>query len=505
MLSERQLQALLQIFEKRMQGVTDQYLKDMGAHLKNIGQLLPSDVNRLVEMKRIGVNVDRIKREIAKAAQKNIRDIEKVFAAVAQIDYEFARKFYGEARQIPIRQNKALLRILQAQARVTAQQMANLSQTTILSESYRRAVDVAVQAAQSGVTDYNSAIRSALKQAAKNGLTVEFPQSGMRRRVESAVRQNVLDGIRQLNNDVLWQTGKEFGADGVEISAHALCAEDHLPYQGKQYSMEEFERLQNTLDRPFGMWNCKHTRWPIIMGVSEPAHDAAHLERLKRSSSVRIDIDGEVKTRYQWTQEQRRIETAIRVQNDVVTAAKAAGDNVSRLEAQKNIDDLIARYDYVSEKAGLELRYDRTVGAAVYKKRIVAASPRFVNRNDMLYINAQKIRPIDGYEDVVVHGDKYGFVFKDADGKESNVSVVEFADILKKSGTYKGGAIRLISCETGAEGGITAQGLADILGVEILAPNGVVYVDSNGELTIGHPLTNTGEWVRIYPRGGVKR
>lgn len=370
MLSERQLQALLQIFEKRIQGVTDQYLKDMGAHLKNIGQLLPSDVNRLVEMKRIGVNVDRIKREIAKAAQQNIRDIEKVFAAVAQIDYEFARKFYSEARQIPIRQNKALLRILQAQARVTAQQMANLSQTTILSESYRRAVDVAVQAAQSGVTDYNSAIRSALKQAAKNGLTVEFPQSGMQRRVESAVRQNVLDGIRQLNNDVLWQTGKEFGADGVEISAHALCAEDHLPYQGKQYSMEEFERLQNTLDRPFGMWNCKHTRWPIIMGISEPAHDAAYLERLKRSSSMRIDIDGEVKTRYQWTQEQRRIETAIRVQNDVVTAAKAAGDNVSRLEAQKNIDDLIARYDYVSEKAGLELRYDRTAMVPALKKTL---------------------------------------------------------------------------------------------------------------------------------------
>lgn len=369
MLSERQLQALLQLFDKRMQGVTDQYLKDMGAHLKNIGQLLPSDVNRLVEMKRIGVNVDRIKREIAKAAQLNIKDIETVFAAVAQIDYSFARKFYGEAKQIPIRQNKALLRILQAQARVTAQQMENLSRTTILTDSYRRAVDVAVQAAQSGVTDYNSAIRTALKQAAKNGLQVEFPQSGMRRRVESAVRQNVLDGIRQLNNDVLWQTGKEFGADGVEISAHALCAEDHLPYQGKQYSMREFETLQNTLDRPFGMWNCKHTRWPIIMGISEPAHDAAYLERLRRSSSMRIDIGGEVKTRYQWTQEQRRIETAIRVQNDVVTAAKAAGDDFSRLEAQRNIADLIARYDYVSEKAGLELRYDRTVGVTVPKSK----------------------------------------------------------------------------------------------------------------------------------------
>ena len=177
-------------------------------------------------------------------------------------------------------------------------------------------------------------------------------------------------GICALNNDVLEQTGKEFGADGIELSAHALCAEDHLPYQGRQFSMEEFETIQMRLRRPIGMWNCKHTRHPIILGISEPAYSPEQLERLRRNSSQEITIDGETKTRYEWTQEQRRIETAIRRQNDVVTTAKAAGDNVSRLEAQKNITDLIARYDYVSEKAGLELRYDRTVGHARKMKGI---------------------------------------------------------------------------------------------------------------------------------------
>ena len=37
------------------------------------------------------------------------------------------------------------------------------------------------------------------------------------------------------------------GANGVEIDAHMLCAEDHLPYQGGQYSNEEFESIQNDL------------------------------------------------------------------------------------------------------------------------------------------------------------------------------------------------------------------------------------------------------------------
>lgn len=404
MLSERQLEALLLIFEQRMQKVVDQYLRDMGEHLKAIGQLLPSDVNRLVELKRVNANVNHIKREIGKAAGLSVQDIEKVFTAVAASDYEFMSKYYGEARQLPIRKNKSILRILQAQARVTSQELANLSQTTILSEGYRRAVDVAIQTAQAGVTDYNTAIRSALKEAAKEGLRVRYPNSGLTRRLDTAVRMNVLDGIRALNNDVLEQTGKEFGADGIELSAHALCAEDHLPYQGRQFSMEEFETIQMRLRRPIGMWNCKHTRHPIILGISESAYSPEQLERLRRNSSQEITIDGETKTRYEWTQEQRRIETAIRRQNDVVTAAKAAGDNVSRLEAQKNITDLIARYDYVSEKAGLELRYDRTVGAAVYRNNSSIELPKLVERaNIKTAANREWLRK--GYQMAVRNGD----------------------------------------------------------------------------------------------------
>lgn len=373
MLSERQLQALLQVFDARMQKVVDEYLTEMGEHLKDIGQLLPSDVNRLTELKRVNTNVDHIKQVIARAAGQSVQDIERVFAAVAASDYDFMAKYYREARQLPIRQNKTIQRILQAQVRITAQSMMNLSQTTIVADRYIRAVDLAVQTVQAGVVDYNAAIRSALREAAKSGIRVAIKGSNATeirasypsmytRRIESAVRMNVLDGVRALNNDVLWQTGKEFGADGVELSAHALCAEDHLPYQGRQFSMEEFETIQMRLDRPIGMWNCKHTRHPILLGISEPTYSPEQLEKLRRSSSRQITIDGDTKSRYEWTQEQRKIETAVRRQNDVATAAKAAGDHVAYQEAQKNIADLIARYDDVSKAAELEKHYDRMVG-----------------------------------------------------------------------------------------------------------------------------------------------
>ena len=96
---------------------------------------------------------------------------------------------------------------------------------------------------------------------------------------------------------------------------------------------------------------------------------------------------------------------------------------------------------------------------------VATASPTFANSKDQLYQNSKKIEPIKGYEDVVVHGDMYGFVFKNADGVESTVSVHEFADILKESGLYNGGDIRLISCETGKPGALAAQGLANKLDV----------------------------------------
>lgn len=131
---------------------------------------------------------------------------------------------------------------------------------------------------------------------------------------------------------------------------------------------------------------------------------------------------------------------------------------------------------------------------------VVAASSRYLNKNDGLYKNAKKIKPIEGYEDIVVHGDKYSLIFKDSEEKEVNISAKEFVDILKHDPGYKGGNIRLISCETGAEGGIVPQYIANELGIDVLAPTEVVWVDKDGNISITNDIEkameniSTGEW-----------
>lgn len=373
MLSERQLEDLLQVFARRTEDVTAMYLTLMGEHLRDIGRLSDTDVHRLIQLKRMNANIEIIKREIARAAGVMLKDVEEVFRGIAASDQRFAEAVFTENHAPPVKYKPGsgaistdVERILKAQLKVTRQEMANLSRTTIDSTLYREAVDKAVQLVQTGMTDYTTAIRSAMKKAAAGGLKVVYP-SGYSRRLDTAVRQNILDGVRALNQDILEQMGKEFGADGVELSAHELCAEDHLPYQGKQFRRKDFDRLQHTLKRPFGIWNCKHTWFPIVMGVTEPTNPPDRLMAYELNSRAQITIDGVTMSRYEWTQEQRRIETNIRAQKDIAVAAKAYGDMPARREAQRNIDAWQELYTRISEAAGVRERPDKMTVAGFRK------------------------------------------------------------------------------------------------------------------------------------------
>ncbi|MEG0935557.1 MAG: phage minor capsid protein [Clostridia bacterium] len=358
MLSDAQLEALLAPFEARMRAVNARYLEKIGQHLRDIGRMRASDISRLTEMKRMGADVDQLKRAIAKEMNASEQAVEAAFLKVAEDDYQFAEKYYAEGRQMPIRQNKALMRAVRAQARITAREMANLSRTTVVSGAYQHAIDMAIAQVHAGVVDYHGAIRQSLVQAAQEGARVRY-ESGLTRRLDSAVRQNVLGGVRQINLDVARQTGKAFHADGVEISAHALCAEDHLPYQGRQFSKKEFALLQATIKRPIGLWDCRHMAFPILLGLSPPTYSQDQLDNMAKNSREMIAIDGEVKTRYEWTQAQRRLETAVRYQKDIAVIARASGDDHLRRLAQANIDKMDKRYRRISGAAGIPTQRER--------------------------------------------------------------------------------------------------------------------------------------------------
>ena len=352
-MTDSQIDALIEIFQTRMQKVVDEYLTRMGQQVREIGEIIPSDQTRLVQLKKLGSNIAYIQREIAYAAEASIKDVARIFEAIAAENARFAEAYFGEGMS-----TETLMQSVRAQLEVTAGEMANLSRTTVESRVYRDVIDRGIQAAQAGVEDYRSAMRRALREASADGLRVKYA-SGLTRRLDSAVRMNVLDGIHALNQANMDAIGSAFGADGVEISAHPMCAEDHLPYQGKQYSNAAFAELQDSLLRPIGMWNCRHIAYPILLGISPPAHSAQELEEYRRGSTEQIEIDGATHSRYEWTQVQRAIETAVRYKQDEITLAKAAGDDVLVRDARRKIRELDSYYSKISEAAGTPKRRER--------------------------------------------------------------------------------------------------------------------------------------------------
>lgn len=368
MLTERQMDAALNVFQQRMQEVEDFYYRRMGEHIRDIGQLVPSDVHRLQQLRRLNRNLGDVKARLAKAAGLNLKDLETVLQEAAKVDDRVARKILGVSdASVALANNTALRRALRAQYAETAGRLMNLSNTTVVSDPYRKAVDAAVTAVQSGAEDYESAIRRHLRKAGEMGLRVRDTgtqavkyQSGLTRRVDTAVRMNVLDAMRRMNQRVMEEVGQVFGADGVEIDAHMLCAEDHMPYQGQQFSNEEFQQIQDSLDRPFGEWNCRHTWAPIILGVSPRAYSDEDLERFARYSTEEVEIDGVSHTRYEWSQVMRRMETAIREKKDTATLAAAAGDGALRRQCQGSINAMVKEYERLSDRTGLGPDFRRT-------------------------------------------------------------------------------------------------------------------------------------------------
>lgn len=352
-MTDSQIDALIEMFQARMQKVADEYLKRMGQQVREIGEIIPSDQTRLIQLKKLDANIAYIQREIAYVVDASIEDIARIFEAIAQENARFAEAYFGDGVS-----TDTLMQSVRAQFEVTAGEMANLSRTTVVSSIYRDVIDRGIQAAQAGVEDYRSAMRRALREASAEGLRVKYA-SGLTRRLDSAVRMNVLDGIHALNQANMDAIGSAFGADGVEISAHPMCAEDHLPYQGKQYSNAEFAELQDSLPRPIGMWNCRHIAYPILLGISPPAHSAQELEEYRSGSTEQIEIDGAAHSRYEWTQVQRAIETAVRYKQDEITLAKAAGDDVLVRDARRKIRELDSYYSKISEAAGTPKRRER--------------------------------------------------------------------------------------------------------------------------------------------------
>lgn len=382
MKDNEKLDLILERFYQRFNKYNTKVLKKIGNAIKQIGEVSPSEAYQLGQKLKYGMELDDLLDELARISGKSVLDVDRLLDRVAEENIDFAEKYYKAKNKefIEYKDNKPLQRYVEAIKQETYGTFRNLANSTNVGftfksidgkstvfrpfrDAYRNVIDEAVYNVTSGVKDYQSAMRTVINELADSGVKIHEEnvayRSGYNRRIDSSVRQNILDGVRHVNLGVQEQIGNEIGADGVEISVHFPCAEDHLDIQGRQYSKKAFERMNSNLDRPIGMYNCRHFVFSIIRGVDEPQYSKNALFKMRQRNNEKIEYDGKIYNKYEATQVQRKLETAIRKQKDRQIIARASNDKDAIAIAQQKISQLTKKYNDFSKTAGLDTYKNR--------------------------------------------------------------------------------------------------------------------------------------------------
>lgn len=407
-MNEETIELLTERIVSRINKANEFFLIKIGESVKKIRKLTPTQAQQLVQILKYGNNYQEIINEISRLTNLNIQDIDAIFNEMAKKDYMFAEKFYKYrgVEYIPYNENKALLRQVSALASITKQEMYNYARTTNLGysirdlqgnvkfiglrETYNRVLDEAVLNVGTGVDTFDNAMSKIMKDIGGNGLKTVDYASGRSIRLDSVARMHLKGALRNLHNEIQKQVGEEFDFDGYEISVHSNPAVDHEKIQGRQFSIEEYNKLNNgleakdykgntyTLDhdhkngfRPISELNCYHYVFSIVLGVNKPEYSEEQLQKIIDDNNKGFELDGEHYTNYEGTQLQRKLETEIRKQKDIQILAKASGNKKLVKESQDNITKLTKKYKELSDVSNLPTRMDR-LKVAGYKRTNIA-------------------------------------------------------------------------------------------------------------------------------------
>ena len=395
-MNEETIELLTERFLNRINKANEFFLIKIGESVKKIRGLTPTQAHQLIQILKYGGNYEEIVNEILRLTNLNIQDIDAIFNEMAKKDYLFAEQFYKYrgVEYVPYNQNKALLRQVNALASITKQEMNNYARATNLGysirdlqgnikfvglkETYDRILDTAVLNVGTGVDTFDNAMSKIMKDVGCSGLKTVDYASGRSIRLDSAARMHLKGALRTLHNEIQKKVGEEFDFDGYEISVHSNPAVDHEKTQGRQFSIEEYEKLNNgleakdykgntyTLDhdhkngfRPISKMSCYHYVFSIVLGVNKPEYSEEQLQKIIDDNDKGAIIDGKHYTNYEITQLQRSFERKIRKQKDIQILAKASGNKELVKESQDRITQLTNKYKEISKISGLPTRMDR--------------------------------------------------------------------------------------------------------------------------------------------------
>ena len=268
-----------------------------------------------------------------------------------------------------------------------------------VSKAYTMALDLAQMQVSTGVLDYNTAIRNAIRSVSKQGVSTLIGDavgydSGYHISVRAAARMCVLTGVNQMAGQMNKLVCDELDLDLVEVTAHMGARPSHQVWQGQIFSRagksDKYEDLVSatgygTVSGLMGA-NCRHNYYGYFEG-SPRAYTDRQLYEMTDEGGPHIKYEGREYTYYEATQKQRQLERQIISTKRELIGYNAAGDKEAFQEASIKLRGQKNRYMDFSKKANLAPQtewlhqdgYDRHIsGKATWAVR-KAATPQLTN------------------------------------------------------------------------------------------------------------------------------
>lgn len=359
-------------------------LSDMARRISTYDYFIPAAQHQLQKLQELGmVQSEVIARLSALTGQTQEEIVSLLSEASAEaiaddVEYYTAAEVYAPDKV----NTEALHAQLNSGLLQTQNSFFNITRTTAntASKQFERALDRAWTQINTGGFDYTTAIKNAITDLAEQGIgSIEY-KSGRIDNIEVAVRRAVVTGANQTAMKTQEVLADELDVDLVEVTAHGGARPSHAKWQGQVFSRKgkvtidgvTYEDLETATryghGDGLGGWNCRHTFHPYVPGAPRSWSD----KELKTLEEKRYTYNGKKMTEYEATQEQRKIERAIREKKRVVAAIEAAGGDASA--ERKQLKDAQKSYTDFSEQTGMKKQSARTQIASATAEREVKAA-----------------------------------------------------------------------------------------------------------------------------------
>lgn len=340
---KREYQSILRSgIEKKYLMLEEEIEKDIVRRIQKAGKITSTSDWQIQRYMLLGNSTEDVENIIRQTVGGDWADTFKLYDEVIEQEYTRSKSLYELVNKdfIPYEENHELQQITNALIQQSNDKLFNVSRSlgfmvdmgsgrkvfTPLSEIYNRYLDNALMMMVSGAFDYNTLIRRVVNEMAASGLRAVDYGSGYSNRVDVAVRRALLAGMSQLAGHISDMNGRKLGTDKYEVDWHMGARPEHAVWQGRVWTYQQLIDVCGLGSGPGLLgWNCRHSYYPFIDGISVRNYSDQWLDEMARKESQKKFYRGREYNTYEATQEQRRMETALRAQRERIMLLKQSG------------------------------------------------------------------------------------------------------------------------------------------------------------------------------------